>query len=371
MPVEALIAMGSNIERDVMIGRALRVMRRHPQIVVIDTSPVYETPPVGGPAEAPNYYNAAVRVVTELDPVALRHQLRLMEESLGRVRTDDKFAPRTIDLDLVMYGNLVEVFDGWELPDPEIAKHRHVIVPLARVAPEWVHPTEGVTLDELMEKVAEEDQATGSSSLRRVVPSDGRFAVDFEADPGEIYDPQMEKLVHTLLANLGEDPEREGLLRTPLRVAKALDFLTSGYDEDLEAIVNNAIFDSEGATEMVVVKDIEFYSMCEHHMLPFFGKAAVAYLPKGKIIGLSKVARMVDHFARRLQVQERMTNQIADAIIEVMEPHGAAVVLAGHHLCMMMRGVQKQSSAMVTSAMRGTFRSDARTRTEFLELIRD
>jgi GTP cyclohydrolase I len=139
----------------------------------------------------------------------------------------------------------------------------------------------------------------------------------------------------------------------------------------LDEVLNDAIFEAEETDEMVVVKEIEFYSMCEHHMLPFFGKAAVAYLPKGNIIGLSKIARIVDLFARRLQVQERLTNQIADAIVEVLDPHGVAVVLEGSHFCMMMRGVQKQGSAMVTSAMRGTFKSDARTRSEFLDLISD
>ena len=138
----------------------------------------------------------------------------------------------------------------------------------------------------------------------------------------------------------------------------------------MKEIINGAIFDSEGAEEMVVVKDIEFYSMCEHHMLPFFGNAAVAYLPKGRIIGLSKIARIVDVFARRLQVQERLTNQVAAALEECLEPHGVAVVMEGRHLCMMMRGVQKQESAMVTSAMRGTFRDNPVTRSEFLDLIR-
>ena len=138
----------------------------------------------------------------------------------------------------------------------------------------------------------------------------------------------------------------------------------------LDEVVNGAIYDAEGGEEMVLVKGIEFYSLCEHHMLPFFGTAAVAYLPKGRIIGLSKVARVVDVFARRLQVQERLTNQVADAMIETLQPHGAAVVIEGKHLCMMMRGVQKQDTVMITSAMRGTFRSDARTRSEFLDLIK-
>lgn len=185
----------------------------------------------------------------------------------------------------------------------------------------------------------------------------------------ESYDPEFEALISTMLERLGEDPNREGLLRTPLRVAKAMDFLTSGYATSLDDVINNALFE-DPCEEMVIVKDIEFYSLCEHHMLPFFGKAHIGYIPNGKIIGLSKLARVTDVFARRLQVQERLTNQIADALIDVLEPLGVAVVTEASHFCMMMRGVQKQSSSTIASAMRGNFRRDARTRQEFMDLIR-
>jgi GTP cyclohydrolase I len=191
---------------------------------------------------------------------------------------------------------------------------------------------------------------------------------DFD-DIDDVYAPRMEELVRSQLAEIGEDPAREGLARTPLRVAKAMDFLTSGYTTSLDDVVNGAIFDAEGASEMVVVRDVEYYSMCEHHMLPFFGKATIAYLPRGKIIGLSKVARILDVYARRLQVQERLTNQVADAMTEILDPYGVGVVLEGKHLCMMMRGVQKQESNMATSAMRGTFKTDPTTRSEFLGFV--
>ncbi|MEA2009561.1 MAG: GTP cyclohydrolase I FolE [Actinomycetota bacterium] len=206
-------------------------------------------------------------------------------------------------------------------------------------------------------------------AIQLSTPYSPRAPEDFD-DVVDVYAPKLESLVRQQLVEIGEDPEREGLVRTPLRVAKAMDFLTSGYSTSLDEVVNNAVFDAEGAEEMVLVKDVEFYSMCEHHMLPFFGKAAVAYLPKGKIIGLSKIARIVDVFARRLQVQERLTNQVADALTDILDPHGVAVVMEGRHLCMMMRGVQKQESAMITSAMRGTFKDDSRTRNEFLDLAR-
>ena len=179
----------------------------------------------------------------------------------------------------------------------------------------------------------------------------------------------MQELIEQLLVELGEDPSREGLLNTPRRVEKALRFLTSGYDADIDSVLNGALF-SVDYSEMVIVKDIDFYSLCEHHLLPFFGKCHVAYIPSDKVIGLSKIPRIVDVFSRRLQVQERLTNQIADIILEKVAPRGVAVVMEGTHLCMSMRGVQKQNSFAVTSAMHGIFRDKARTRMEFLELIR-
>jgi GTP cyclohydrolase I len=179
----------------------------------------------------------------------------------------------------------------------------------------------------------------------------------------------VKDLIRQLLAELGEDPDREGLLRTPLRVEKALAFLTSGYSADIDAIVNDALFNVD-YSEMVIVKDIDFYSLCEHHLLPFFGKCHVAYIPKRQVIGLSKIPRLVDVFARRLQIQERMTNQIAQTILEKTDPLGVAVVCEGTHLCMSMRGVEKQNSFAMTSAMLGVFRDNERTRMEFLELIK-
>lgn len=200
--------------------------------------------------------------------------------------------------------------------------------------------------------------------------SAGRYAATLDAqDETEVYDEQFEALVREVLVRLGEDPQREGLLRTPLRVAKAMDFLTNGYDLTPEDVVRDAVYE-EDCNEMVVVRDIEFYSLCEHHMLPFFGHAHVAYVPAGKVVGLSKVARVVDVFGRRLQVQERLTNQVADALEKTLQPQGVAVVMEANHTCMMMRGVQKQKSSTVTSAMRGSFAADARTRSEFMALLK-
>jgi GTP cyclohydrolase I len=196
------------------------------------------------------------------------------------------------------------------------------------------------------------------------------FAPFPEAVPEEAGEP-MEPLVRGMLDSLGEDPSREGLERTPHRVAKAMRFLTSGYTTDLSEVVNGAVFDSEGYREMVLVKEIEFYSLCEHHMLPFFGKISVAYLPDKKIIGLSKIPRLVDVFARRLQVQERMTQQVAAALEEILSPRGVAVAATGFHLCMAMRGVEKQASQTTTTAFTGLFEGDRDLRKEFLGLLRE
>jgi GTP cyclohydrolase I len=173
-----------------------------------------------------------------------------------------------------------------------------------------------------------------------------------------------------LLQSIGEDVNREGLQRTPDRAARALEFLTQGYRQNLDEIVNGAVFESS-ASEIILVKDIELYSLCEHHLLPFIGRAHVAYLPNGKVIGLSKVARIVDVFARRLQIQENLTTQIAESLMNCLEPSGVAVVVEAKHLCMMMRGVEKQNSVMKTSCLLGTFKDDARTRSEFLSLLKD
>jgi len=196
------------------------------------------------------------------------------------------------------------------------------------------------------------------------IPTDHTIDVPTSLDTASTQDIYRE-----LLRRMGEDPTRDGLTDTPKRVEKSMDFLTRGYGQTVTEVLHDALFDVD-YDEMVIVKDIEFFSLCEHHMLPFFGKAHIAYIPNGKVIGLSKTARLVDVFARRLQVQERLTSQVADAIQEAIQPQGVAVILEAQHLCMMMRGVEKQGSSTITSAMLGVFKTQQQTRNEFLSLVR-
>ncbi len=372
--IPALIALGSNIDPERNLAQAVSMLSRQPGITLKAVSSIYESAAVGVRTPQPAYLNAAVMVETELEPRSLKLALRGIESALGRVRVEDKYAPRPIDLDIACYGEQAFDLDGSPIPDPQILYYPHVAVPLAEIAPDWVYSEQAERRRTLREitggmRYTNEELHMLTDKQLTMLSTDGHYAGDLDGRAGEVYDPRFESLIEQMLIRVGEDPDREGLVRTPLRVAKAMDFLTSGYNVSLEEVVNEAIFEN-CCHEMVIVKDIEFYSLCEHHMLPFFGRAHVAYIPDGRIIGLSKVARVVDMFARRLQVQERITNQIADTMMQVLTPLGVGVILEASHFCMMMRGVAKQNSATVTSAMRGSFQDDPRTRAEFLQLVR-
>jgi GTP cyclohydrolase I len=358
----AVVAVGSNIDPDGNVAAALRLLRTDRLLQVVQTSPLYRTRAVGG--DYPDFVNAAVLIETDLDPEALRDTLHRIEEGLGRDRTDDPNAPRTIDLDIALVEGFEGELGGNAVPDPALHRYGHVAIPVADVAPDWA--VDGQTMRDIAAALSREDiEPIMSDHSQRYATEQG-----MEAFTDETFDPEFEAVVTRMLELIGEDTEREGLARTPLRVAKAMSFLTSGYATTAKEVVNSAIFEIDHE-EMVLVKDVEFYSLCEHHILPFFGKAHVAYTPNDKVVGLSKIARVVDVFARRLQVQERLTNQIADAMEQILQPHGVAVVLEASHFCMMMRGVQKQGSSMITSAMRGGFRDNPASRAEFMSLIRE
>lgn len=384
---DAYIFIGSNIEREKNYLEALTRLRALGNLVAV--SRVYETPALGA-NDAPSFFNGAVWLKTALAPHALRNELRAVEHALGRVRTADKFAPRPIDLDLVLYGE-VTLDDGeWKLPDPDIFERGFMARALAQLNPDYVIPPDGPTLAELacrvrgkpgemievvemselaqseLEKFGEErarmskqtvdaahgysDEEWGSPMPEREAP---RLLSEMRVAP-ETTREAIAEAVRTILVNVGEDPTRDGLLKTPERVARAYEELLAGYSIDPVALINDAFFDTD-YHDMVVVKDIEFFSMCEHHMLPFFGKAHVAYIPEGKVLGLSKIPRIVDMYARRLQLQEKMTHEIADLLQELLNPRGVAVIVTGQHMCSMMRGVNKPDAKMVTQVLYGAF----------------
>jgi GTP cyclohydrolase I len=274
------------------------------------------------------------------------------------VRGRDPNAPRTIDLDLVVYDEVAGEVAGRTIPSADITERAFVAIPLAELAPALRVPRTGARAADIARGFA---PAQGDMILQT------RITEELRAMTKEIPESAgaIEAAVQSILAAIGEDPEREGLVRTPERIARMYAELTAGYHIDPRALLNDALFEVE-YDEMVLVKDIEFYSLCEHHLLPFFGRAHVAYMPRERVVGLSKIPRIVDMFARRLQVQERMTTQIADLIDEVVTPAGVAVVVEGLHLCAAMRGVSKPGAVMVTSAMRGSFRDNAKTRAELL-----
>ncbi len=358
----AVVALGSNIDKESNLPAAITAIELHDEMTLIRTSDVFESKAVGG--NHPAYHNAAVVVETELTAAGLIGALKGVESALGRVRGVDPNAPRTIDLDVILYDD----FESAELkiPDPQLGEYAFVAVPAAQVAGDWEIPGRNRTVAQIAESMAAAEVRKVDMADEKQISRDEAFEEYGPTD--ESFNPRYEALVREQIEILGEDADRDGIRRTPFRVAKSMSFLTQGYTKSLKEVINNAIFESPDS-EMVMLKDIEFYSMCEHHMLPFFGRAHVAYIPDGRVIGVSKLARIVDVFARRMQIQERLSNQIADALMECVDPLGVGVVMEAAHLCMLMRGVQKQNSEMVTSALRGSFKSDARTRSEFMNLV--
>lgn len=373
---DAYVFIGSNIGRDKNYLEALKRLRALGKLVA--ASPVYDTLALGE-TDAPRFYNGAVWLKTDLAPHALRHALREIEHAMGRTRTADKNAPRVIDLDLVLYDEVTLDDEELRLPDPHIFERPFMARALAQVNPDYVIPPDGPTLVELayrlrgnaadmpkVTQISEQAQALIHTPLqeRTFMPEQAAFTSNYAenewprtiAATDATAHQAIADAVRTILLNVGEDPTREGLLKTPNRVARAYDELLSGYRLDPVALVNGALFDTD-YRDMVVVKDIEFFSLCEHHILPFFGKAHVAYLPNGQVLGLSKIPRIVNMYARRLQLQEKMTQEIADCINALLNPRGVAVIVTGQHMCSMMRGVNKSEAKMMTQVMYGEFQN--------------
>jgi GTP cyclohydrolase I len=368
---KAYLSLGSNMDPERNMKAAVGLLERFGTVEAV--SSVWETDPLDG-RQQPDYLNASVLLETELGAEPLISQaIPWIEDLLGRVRTDDRFAPRSIDIDLMLFNNDILELDSRRIPSPEILQRPFVAVTLAEISPEHVHPETKTTLRSIADEFALESE---SMRLRDdvhlqplvVEPMEAiRAACRIVPVAQERSDP-IEQLVEVVLCEIGEDVDREGLRDTPERVARMYREVTEGYRIDPESVVSDALFTVD-YDEMVVVKDIDYFSLCEHHLLPFFGCAHVAYVPDGKVIGLSKIPRIVELFARRLQVQERMTRQIADFVEKVLKPKGVGVVIEGAHMCTIMRGVQKPNARMVTSAMLGGFRDNAKTRAEFLGLI--
>ena len=365
---------------------------------MLAVSSVWQSPPSDG-SDQPDYLNAAILIRTAKSPAEIyTNVIAPIEQSLGRMRKADKFAPRTVDIDLAMYDDLVGEFCGRKLPDPDILTQSYVALPLAEISPEELHPETGEPLQVIAGRLRD-----GAIRRREEIlllpalpaePRSDKFRPDpsvafmentmpkMQTDPSEfdifrddlsdrpnlVHEDAVESAVRSILEAIGEDAKREGLRQTPLRVARMFEEMTVGYNVDPVKLVNEAVFTVD-YDQMVVVRDIDFASLCEHHLLPFLGKAHVAYIPNGKVIGLSKIPRIVEMYARRLQLQERMTQQIAAFLEETLHPRGVGVVVEALHLCMAIRGVKKANARMITSAVRGSFKENLNTRSEFFAHI--
>ena len=327
MNVRAYVGVGANLEPVENIRRALRLLRRRAAVTGVST--FYRTAPLDG-REDPPYVNGVWRLAVEDrrdGPQRLQRTLKRIEERLGRRRTADRFASRPIDLDLLLY-------DGRVL-DPQIYRRPFLSLPLEELEPGLVLPDTGRAIRE----VAALHRESGRAGMEPLES----FTLEMRGRPSMNL-TRVEELTRELLLEIGEDPDREGLRRTPGRVARSWSFLTNGYRADMETVINRAVFEAS-ANNMIIVRDIELYSLCEHHLLPFFGRCHIGYIAKGKVFGVSKLARIVDIFARRLQLQERLTDQIAQAVRDATGAEGVGVVIEARHLCMMMRGVKKQNSS--------------------------
>ncbi len=343
---KVFVSLSSNIARHDNISRAVAALTQ--QFGHLQISTTYESAAIG--VVGNEFYNVVLGFETAQSITQIHSYLRELEAAHGRIRSADKTAVVSLDADLLLYDNVVMDNALVHIPRPDIERYAFVLQPLAEIAADLIHPIIGKSYQVLWQEF--DKTAVKQKPVDNFLP---------QADP-------LEKHFASLILAIGEDINREGLLDTPKRAAKAFRFLNNGYEKNLDEVLNGAIFTAD-TEDMVIVKNIELYSLCEHHLLPFLGKCHIAYLPAGKVLGLSKLARIVDMYARRLQIQEKLTKQIADAVQSAINARGVAVVIEAQHLCMMMRGVEKQNSVMTTSVMLGTFRQHISTRAEFLSLV--
>ncbi len=356
--LRVFIGIGSNIDPETNLIRSVRLLAGRLRVRGVST--VYRTRPEGGRRQEP-YLNCVVEAETDLPPAELKGTvLAGIERELGRTRDADRWSPRTCDLDLLLYGDLLLHEKGITTPHPDLTDRPYLARAVLELAPGLVLPGTGAPLAEHPRVRAMEREPLGA------LPGlTGRLRKEI----GMTVDTQkIEQLIRELLIAIGENPDREGLVKTPGRVARSFAFLASGYSEQLTTTMGSAYF-TEQTDSMVIVRDIEMYSLCEHHLLPFYGRCHIGYLAREKVAGCSKLARVVDMYARRLQIQERLTEQISHAVKDVLNAAGVGVMIEAHHLCMMMRGVQKQNSKLVTSSLLGVFR-EPEYRSEFYSLVR-
>jgi GTP cyclohydrolase I len=346
---------GSNIDPEANVERCLLLLSRRVRIRGLST--VYQTPAEGG-REQPSYLNCVVEAETGLPPARLKREvLRAIEGELGRTRGDDPYASRPCDLDILLYDELALRTPEVSIPDPHLLERPYLGRAVLELAPEVKLPG-GQPLRHAI-------RGWGAMALVPLPELTARLRKEIVMAVDTV---KIEGLIRELLAAIGEDPSREGLRNTPARVARSFAFLASGYGEEVRTTMGSAYF-TEQTDSMVIVRDIEMYSLCEHHLLPFYGRCHIGYLAREKVAGCSKLARIVDMFARRLQIQERLTEQISHAVKDALDAAGVGVMIEAHHLCMMMRGVQKQNSKLVTSSLLGVFR-EPEFRSEFYSLVR-
>lgn len=360
-----VLSLGSNVgDRARNLQHALELLSQR-GVSILKPSSLYETEAHG--KAQPAFLNQVLVVDTPQTPELLLKTCLDIENDMGRVRTE-KHGPRNIDIDVLFFKNQQRDLFNYQVPHRSIAERRFVLEPLAEVIPEQIHPVTKKTIQQMLDECEDElgVEKVRTNELKNVAARPGA-EVHFKIPTTEPSFPISKQDFNAWIASYGEDPEREGLKDTYRRFVESRKQLYSGYDMDPRKIVT--LFDSEGYDEMIICRDIDFFSTCEHHLLPFYGRAHIGYIPEKKILGISKFARVLEVFARRMQNQERLTTQVAEFLQEVLQPKGIGVILEAEHLCIKARGADKQNSSVTTSSFKGLLKKRPETRSEFLDLI--